>query len=77
MHGHFQVLAADERFSTLHVGLYRTAGADISYEIIVDVEEQSLDLVAELAEFAAERGLESRFNGSGEVALFESASLPT
>jgi hypothetical protein len=76
MHGHFQVLAADERFGSLGIGLYRNPGVDVSFEIIVGVDEESLDVVAELAEFASERGLESRFNDSGEVALYEPGSLP-
>jgi hypothetical protein len=75
MHGHFQVLVADERFSGLRAALYRDAGADPAYEIVVNVEDQSLDVAAELAEFASERGLMSSFNGSGEVSLFEPTSV--
>jgi hypothetical protein len=72
MHGHFQVLAADERFSGLRIALVRNEGMDVpAYEIYVTLEDQDLDVAAELATFAAERGLASRFDGTGDVALFE------
>jgi hypothetical protein len=75
MHGHFQVLGADDRFSSLPIGLYRNVGADLAYEIIVSIEDERLDLISELADWASERGLESRFNDAGEVALFEPVSM--
>jgi hypothetical protein len=72
MHGHFQVLAADERFTGLRIALVRNDGVELPrYEIYVTVEDQDLDVAAELATFAAERGLASRFDGTGDVALFE------
>lgn len=71
MNGHFQVLAADDRFSGMRIGLNRNPAELISYEIVVEIEDQSLDVAAELAEFASERGLESRFDGIGQVTMFE------
>jgi hypothetical protein len=73
MNGHFQVLAADERFAGLRIGLYRSPGEDLllGYEIVADIEDQNLDVAADLAEFASERGLASRFDGVGQVTMFE------
>ena len=72
MHGHFQVLAADERFSDLQIGLYRNVDEQPSrYEIVVSLEERDLDTASQLGVFAAERGLRSRFEATGEVVLFE------
>ena len=68
----FQVLVADERFSGLRLALHRNSGMELpTYEIVVALEDQSLEVAAELAEFARERGLESRFEPTGEVSLFE------
>ena len=72
MQGHFQVLVADDRFSGLRMALNRNSGMELpTYEILVSLEDQSLELAAELADFARERGLESRFEPTGEVSLFE------
>ena len=46
-----------------------------TYEIVVDFDEQSLDIAAELAEFALERGLTSSFDSMGQVAIFEPAPV--
>ena len=76
MNGHFQVLAADERFSGMRIGLHRIPGEQLlsAYEITVDLEEESLDVALELAEFTSERGLESRFDNLGQVTIFEAPS---
>jgi hypothetical protein len=72
MNGPFQVLAADDRFSDMRIGLNRNPAEQlVPYEIVVEIEDQSLDVAAELAEFASEGGLESRFDGIGQVTMFE------
>jgi hypothetical protein len=72
MQGHFQVLVADERFSGLRMALHRNSGTELpTYEIVIELEDQNLEVAAELADFARERGLESRFELTGEVSLFE------
>jgi hypothetical protein len=70
--GHFQVLAADERFAGMRIGLNRNPGEDLlfAYEIVANIEDQNLDVAADLADFAVERGLGSRFGGVGQVAMF-------
>ena len=72
MQGHFQVLVADERFAGLRMALHRNSGMELPmYEICIALEDQNLELAAELADFARERGLESRFEPTGDVSLFE------
>jgi hypothetical protein len=73
MNGHFQVLAADERFTGMRIGLYRNPGEELrfGYEIVAEIEDQNLDVAADLADFAAERGLGSRFDGIGQVTMFQ------
>jgi hypothetical protein len=48
MNGHFQVLAADERFTGMRIGLYRNPGEELrfGYEIVAEIEDQNLDVAA-------------------------------